>query len=398
MATRFPKAPKVSLKALADNNNAHAIGELNAGVPFNKVSISRPMQENSRELSRAYKQASGQGPGELAPEETGLEDTRFFPIEFEDADGKVDPGAVMGRTTPIEMMKRYYGQDRAHENAVNLDSRNRGKPNPERIFPIIDPKGLMPHFTRPLHVVRGSGPAVGNGSIHLDSGVGHWQRSDDLSPGMVEHELAGHGPTIYSGHPDGMLNNQLNRDDATWNTGGNGDPVTRSTLLGALTADAVSKLDPEGKQLWTRLGGITNRALSERASDELTHNLQSGYHLRPTEMMANSLNWKNQALDVFGESLPGTKSKEISLFDSLLKETPGISPKFQTGPRAGKDANNFNFLHAQQQAIYRYFQAIDPERAKKYMELIYRLGGAGGVAVLPSLMEGDAGNDAGRNQ
>jgi len=393
---RFPKPPKINLREFDANISAEGMAaSMSSPDAFNRTDISRAGREGREDIAHAYKQAS-QGEPQFAPDAPGVEKVPFYPVEFENADGTVDGNALVGRTTPYESMRAFYGPERARENAVNLTTRNPANSDPENIYPLIHRGGAGEHFNRPIHVVRGSLSPEDNGHFHAEAGVAHWQQADDAVRRMIEHELAGHAPTLHSKSKDGTLGGLLLNDSDTW-LGGKMTPV-QSEIFSNLLDHNIASLDPTGRQIKARMGGVSNRAISPDESNELMENGLSGYHFRPHEMTANSLNWKNQALQVFGARLPDTKSQEINLAQSLLRENPGVSPEFQTGPRAGQKATSFNFLHAQQQTIYQYLLNTNPEAAKKYLNLIYRLGGAGGVAVLPSLLDEEAGDDAGRNQ
>jgi hypothetical protein len=385
MAPKKPRvSPKVDLKGYVDGLNAKIVSQVDSGADFDSIDVSRDFAADRRDLGKKYDQAAQQAPAPPAPPETGLGGVNFYPAEVVGFDGVVDPGAVIGRVTPLEMMRQYYGPERARENAVNLWTRNKSANNEGGLFPNMDPRGFEAHFNKPIHIIRGSLAGESNGAYTPDLGLGIWQRADDGFTGMVEHELAGHAPTNHSGYRDGTLGSKLANEPDEWS---GPDDEIKKMFFAALLDRNISKLDPNGSRKSTPFGSNYNRAISGDQADQLYEQGLTGYHFRPQEMLANTLNWKNQALQVFGAQLPGTKPKEIDLAKALLSSDPGVRPKFQAGPRAGMDADGFNFLHAQQRSIFEYLMSVDPAKAKKYLDLIYRLGATGGVAALPSLLD-----------
>jgi len=393
MATRIPKVPrpKIDLDAARNAISTH----LGDGIVSGKNTdgnLIPSLRVGRQEIEDAYQDTAAQNsPVRDAPAETGLGEVGFYPVEFDDGSGNGSVSASVGKITPLEFKRSLYGDDRAKQNSKNLFLRNKPGTDPDGIFPIMGPS-IKEHFGRPMYVVRTDTPSVSNGHYHPAYSVGWWSKSDDLRRGLVEHELEGHGGSDFSSNIDNSVFQGKRGESADlW-----GFPKDQKNLDFLRDIIAANTLNASGAGVKkTRLGWLSNKALSADAADELNDQMLRGYHLTPSEMIANSLNWKNQALQVHGEELAsGGKSAELGQMKAFLEAPTPTSPKFQAGPRAGLDADNFTFLDIQQKSIYRFLQSTNPAKAEQYLKLLYRLGAVAAPVALPLL---DENSDTGRD-
>jgi hypothetical protein len=386
MGARLPKVsrPKLDLSAVGRKFNNSIFQEAMIGNNPD-LKTYRSAEDARGEIEQVHQGAAAASlPKKSAPEETGLGEVDFYPIKFDPGDGTVP--AEIGKTTNLDFATALYGKERALQQATNLFTRNRPGTDHQGIFPSIGPSAKE-HFGRPIYVVRTDTPSDSNGHYHPLFGVGSWSKADDLRRGLVEHEIGGHGTTAFSPFKEGLLGRDIPAGKGSESHWGfpttTEDGETLRDLIAALTAIS----DRKGTKV-SRFGWLHNKILDEDAADELNQQMLTGYHFTPPEMLANSHNWKNQALQVRGEELAtGGRQKEIDQMRSFLEAAPTASPRFQAGPRKGMDADNFNFLDIQQKAIYTFLKSTNPEKAKQYLEMLYRLGAVAAPVALPLLDE-----------
>jgi len=393
MGFKVPKTspPKIDLSAAEQAVNSHLVDSIESGKNPNGWLVPS-LKAARQDVEDAYQATASQNsPVKDAPAETGLGDVGFYPVDFVDFDGGKEVSASVGKITPLNFMRNLYGDDRAKQNAKNLFIRNKPGTNPDGLFPIMGPS-IEEHFGRPMYAVRTDTPSKSNGYFLASANTGHWSKADDLRRGMVEHELGGHGVADFSQYVDNSLDGgRRSRNSDQW-----GYPQTQENLDRLRDIIAANTLQADrGGLKKTRLGWLSNKVLDADAADELNDEMLSGYHLTPPEMVANSLNWKNQALQVHGEELAsGGRAAELDQMKAFLDTPTPASPKFQAGPRAGLDADNFAFLDIQQKSIYRFLQSTNPAKAEQYLKLLYRLGAVAAPAALPLL---DENSDTGRD-
>jgi hypothetical protein len=393
VATKVPKVPphKIDLHAVGVKQAQHFHESRKSGQNPDQWVVPS-LKHGRQDIEDAYQATAAQSsPVRDAPAEVGLGEVGFHPVEFDDGDGAGTVPASVGKITLLDLQRNLYGDDRAKQNAKNLFLRNKPRTNTGGLFPIMGPS-IEEHFGRPLYIVRTDTPGRSNGSYSPSASVGHWSKADDLHRGMIEHEGGGHAAVEYGPWIDNSrLFGNRPRTPSSW--GFNKSPEEIQMLIEILE-EATKQANGRGLKP-TRLGFLSNSALPPSAADELYNNIANGYHFTPAEVLANSLNWKNQALGIHGEELArGGKQAEIDQIKAFLETKTPADPEFQTGPRKDRKADNFGFLDIQQKSIYRFLKATNPAKAEAYLNMIYRLGSVAAPVALPLM---DENSDTGRD-
>jgi hypothetical protein len=370
--------------SLFDQSGPHADPDNPTISDFADTTVAYDASKAESESVYQAAQARSQ-PDQSLPKWTGLSDVAFYPADFTGRDG-VRRSASIGKTTPYDSLTSFFGRDRANEQARNFIQRNGPSienhpkhgirlavPHHDETTPNMHSRGGEEHFDRPIYISRHSGPAEDNGSIFPGHDISVWAKDDD-GPGMIVHELAGHGVSDASPFVDGKAIGYRDVDDQdVWGQHLTSAPEEKFVELLAQAADEHGyDLDPTT--------GDTP-FLGPRGATSVYENLARRYYTRPYEMRANGLVFKNRSLQRHGFSTLAEAGNEKAFLKKSLMDSDIAHPDDygKRLPHPTFEPEEYNKLLLMQKSIY---HSLDPDGKKKWLRMMLRFGMLGAPAAM----------------